>query len=538
MASESGLEPVVSSPYHHGEILRTKLSPFTEFAIAFAVVMIARGSAVTAVNLICDDFYFRAFDNQANGLAAAHIAQLRAPAALVVKLVYLLGAHVPFLGSLWASLASAGLVVFGLALRHLWIPGAPSIHGIALTLIFSLFPYHNNLLLFQINAPFIAVFMLLGGLGIVFCDRGGWRTVASVLAMAFALSYQAFFSFFVIAVAILFAITVVRLAFVDKLPVTAWSERLKPVGMRLGCVFAAVALSILIGKAALLLMGGGEAASRTTFASLQDAPTKLQILFGHLIRFPFRRETNIPHGVKGIQLLLLLTAFLGFVRTTQRSRSPQRRTILSLILLIAILAFCATITIFPMLMLSHTNLDPRALGGISVFWAGVFALALTSTGPKNRLLALALGWLLVASYAFITNSISVDFTLLNQRDLLAANRMVERLSQLPGYPGLRTVVVTGSRPGFNMEKLTSIDYFSSSLTIPWSATAVLSSVSEAGFPLPSATDERLAKERAAGKPAWPAPGSVFIDGDVGIVVLGESAGPSTLTQPIDGQPHK
>lgn len=472
---------------------------------------------------MCDDFYFRAFDSNVNGLASALIVQLRAPAALIVKLAYFLGAQVPFPGSLWGSLATAGLVTFGLALRHLWIPGAPSVYGVALALIFALFPYHNNLILFQITTPFVAVFMLLGALSILYCDRGGWKTAASVLGLACAMSYQAFFSFFMIAVVILFVITVIRRCFQTKLPET-WPELLKVTGVRLGCVLGAALLSVVIGKVSMHFLGGAEEVSRTSLASLQEGATKLQLLIGHLIRFPFRRETNIPHAVKGIQLLLMMTAILGFIATARRSHRSRRLLVLSGIFLITTLLFCAAITIFPMLMLAHTNLDPRALAGISVFWAGGFAIAVTSTGRKGRLVALGLGWLLVASYAIITNSISTDFTQLNQRDLLAANRMIERLSQLPGYSDLRTVVVTGNRPGFNMNKLTSSDYFSSSLTVPWSATAVLSSVSDGDFPLPSPAEVTRAREVATGKPAWPEPGSVFIDGDLGIVVMGRSTG--------------
>jgi hypothetical protein len=505
-------------------VLEARVSIYIEFAIAFAIVLIARGSAVTAINLMGDDFYFWAFDSDATSLASSFIAQLRAPAAVLVRLFTWLGAQVPFAGSLWAASASAGLVSFGLALRSTWIPGSASIYGVTLALMFALFPYHNNLILFTIVTPFIGVFLLCGALAMVFCDQGGWKTLASIVAFAIAVSYQAFFSYFLIAFGFMLAIMVCRLMFIQQVPVRAWLDYLKPLGVRLLCFFAGVALSVLVGKLMIVLVGSGEAASRTSFASLQELPEKIQILKGHLLRFTLRRETNVPRGVKIVQLLLLGSVMVGIGKVVARSCTRNRKLIVYPLILAAVLAVCACLPMFPMIMLSHTSLNPRVLAGIAVFWAGVFSLASLTSSLRLRALSLILAMVVVASYAFITNAISVDFSILNMRDRLAANRMVERLSLLPGYDKVRTYVVTGSRPGFNMQNLTSVDYFSSSLNIPWSAPSVIGDMSGRTYRLPSPQEVTRASERANEMPLWPAAGSVAIDGEIGIVALGNDVG--------------
>jgi uncharacterized membrane protein YedE/YeeE len=320
------------------------------------------------------------------------------------------------------------------------------------------------------------------------------------------------------------AIMVCRLMFIQQVPVRAWLDYLKPLGVRLLCFFAGVALSVLVGKLMIVLVGSGEAASRTSFASLQELPEKIQILKGHLLRFTLRRETNVPRGVKIVQLLLLGSVMVGIGKVVARSCTRNRKLIVYPLILAAVLAVCACLPMFPMIMLSHTSLNPRVLAGIAVFWAGVFSLASLTSSLRLRALSLILAMVVVASYAFITNAISVDFSILNMRDRLAANRMVERLSLLPGYDKVRTYVVTGSRPGFNMQNLTSVDYFSSSLNIPWSAPSVIGDMSGRTYRLPSPQEVTRASERANEMPLWPAAGSVAIDGEIGIVALGNDVG--------------
>ena len=43
------------------------------------------------------------------------------------------------------------------------------------------------------------------------------------------------------------------------------------------------------------------------------------------------------------------------------------------------------------------------------------------------------------------------------------------------------------------------------------------------FEYPTDSDRQLAEKAALGKPEWPAPGSVFIEGDVGVVLLPKGA---------------
>jgi hypothetical protein len=139
---------------------------------------------------------------------------------------------------------------------------------------------------------------------------------------------------------------------------------------------------------------------------------------------------------------------------------------------------------------------------------------------RLKILAIGVACLLAFSYAIITNKLSVDLARLSNRDFLNASRMVDRLNQVNGAQQLRTVVFVGG--GFAPTiGLQGQEYFQSGFQVPWAQLPLLQEASGQSFTPPTEADRAKAGIVAANRPAWPTPGSIAVDGDVGVIVLSD-----------------
>jgi hypothetical protein len=490
-----------------------------EFLIAFAIVLIVRGSAIFGVSWSQDDF-LQIYDPSGDAFIGAQTSMLRASGALVTIIVNWLGASHPTNGSLWSGLHAGSMVVFGLALRQLWIPGSASIYGIANALIFALFPGQSNLWSYQIAHPVMTANYCMAAFALVSYAKGGWRTLASILAIAFALGYQIMLSLFLVATLILLAIRLNSLVFSGDQPSRQVRSYLSPVFALMGCLMAGLVVYFITSKLAVDLSGAGQS-SRASLAGLGDVPDKASLLFAQLKQLAYGRgEATLPSSVKLIQLTLLgsvlsASSFVAYRGFRKRARAAGYVFIISLILLAAAISIR-----IPTILLAYTAENNRVLMGTAVFWSGIFSMS-SAAGPLMlKRCGLILGALLVSAYAIITNSICADFVRLNQREMLMASRMVERLAELPDSGRLRTVVLVGfgTQPG---RDLRSKDMIWSALNSSM-ATGVLREASGEDFENPSPADREVALSASKDMPSWPHPGSAAIVGDVGVVVLGKA----------------
>jgi hypothetical protein len=493
--------------------------PFVyEFLILYALILIIRGSAIFSVTWAQDDF-LQLFDLAGDGFISVHISMLRPAVSLITGLVKWLGATFPTNGSLWSGLHAGALVVFGLALRRLWIPEASSIYGMITALIFALFPGLNNLWQYQVIHPSMTAFYCLGAFALVSYNKGGWLTIASILAVAFTLSYQIMLSLFLVALFILLAIRLNSDVIAEAPSSRSLRSHLSPVIGLAGCLIAGVIVYLVTSKLILILSGLGQS-TRTTVAGLDDLPVKAVQLLADMKRLMFGRgEAYLPQNVKSIQSLLAACALIssGIIGVRHWRRSPRVLTHLFVVLLVLV---AAAISIrIPTIFFSYSPDNPRVFIGTAVFWSGIFAMAATA-GPKIlKRLALFLGALLFLAYAIITNSVCSDFVRLNQRELLLASRMVDRMAQLPEFDRLRTVVVVGQSPQV-VRDLRGIDLIWSGLNSVMAA-GVMREASGADIQNPSAADTELAIRASQDMPVWPKPGSTEIVEDVGVVKLGQ-----------------
>lgn len=495
-------------------LFSAKKSIYFEFLVVFLIALLARGNGIFGLSWGCDDFLTIA-DPTGVGYAASQASQLRVVAALVTRLVGWLGAGFPPLGAFWNASHTASMVVFALALRRLWIPGSASIYGILIGLLFSLFPYHINLLAFQLQHPSMVMSYLTGAYGIANAHRSGWRRWLAVVAIAASLSYQTMISYFIAAGLVLLIIQLFRCAVT---PGRRFRDEMKPVFAYIQLIgmgtVAYVALSLLALK-----ISGIPASSRTSFAQLPSWPQKAQLVWNHLKRTAFGIEPSMPRSTKLVQSGLWLVAAVGLSLETLRQRS--RRFLIGSMLLLLILSAATVASAFlPTILMDHTSENPRNLLATVVFAAGIVALVSLLKNRRFKMAALALASVLALSYALITNSLSVDLARLTSRDLLQASRMVERLDLLRGAKPLKTVVFVGRfAPTVDLR---GREYYQSGFEVSWAQLPLLQEASGQPFSPPSEADRAKALDLAANRPAWPSPGSVAVDGDVGLIVLSQT----------------
>jgi hypothetical protein len=326
-------------------------------------------------------------------------------------------------------------------------------------------------------------------------------------------------SLFVVALFIFLATRLPLLISQERRSIHNWRLALSPVFELAGCLFAGVIVYVIASKAAIQL-SGLEQSSRTSLAGLDLVPGKVLHLIADLKRLLHGRgEPSLPANVKLIQLSLLATVLLAsFLTALKQLRRWDQVISWTVILGMTLLAAAVAIR-FPTIFFTYTADNARVLSGTAVFWSGIFALASTIQPFRIKQAALVLGVTLFTSYALITNSICAEFVRLNQRELLLASRMIERLTQLPNFSEMRTVVIIGKSSRIYRD-IRSSDLLWSGLDSAL-GTGVLREASGENIQNPTKADFDLANRIAPTMPAWPAPQSTTIVDDVGIVVLGK-----------------
>jgi len=499
------------------KLISLKKSVYFEFVFVLVIALLARGNSIFSLNWSCDDFLSIA-DPTGTGYAISQASQLRFFAAFITRFVGWLGGGFPPLGVFWNVSHTASMVVFALALRRFWIPDSPSIYGILIGLLFTLFPYHINLLAFQLQHPSMTMSYLTGAFALANCNRSGWWKWASVLALAASLSYQTMIAYFVAAALVLALILTYR--HFQSAGTTRLAESFAPLGNYLQVI--ALGLVAYFGLALLSLkLFAIQGSSRTEFAGLDATQEKVQLLLNHLKRSAYGREPSMVRSPKLLQSTLWAVVIAGLSLNLLRRSKASSAAIVFFALSILISIAIVTSAFLPTILMDHTSENPRNLLATVLLASGLVALASLLANRPMKIMAIALAGLLALSYALITNNLSIDLARLTTRDFLQASRMVERLDQLSTAKKLRTVVLVGNySPGSN---LSGREYYQSGFSVPWAQLPLLQEASGRVFANPSSSDQEMAKRLSANLPAWPAPGSVAVDGDVGVVVLSAEA---------------
>jgi hypothetical protein len=502
------------------KILETRIGFWREFAIGVAIAVAARGSMLFPLNYSEDTYRFLNYPEGAD--FALFASEMRAFGYPLIKFLDAIGAHYPYAGALWPILFTAAFVYAGLISMRIWLPNAGSLIFVVGACLFALFPYQSDYLSFHNAAPSFTIMLLLGWSALLIAPRSRSTILLSLPALAYVVSGQILFGFLFLVVfieAMIWAYAWCLQPIFSRSGI--WSSA-KPWAIRLALLFSG-AIFYVVASRFIMLVTGVASGSRLEMSGMADYPEKMVLYAKQSYYFLCKGEVSVPFVLKLLQLTLLgAIGFAGlFALFTKQAFGFPRLIIWLLLAGATTLGVGACMGVMLPIKNAYELMNPRTLSALSVYWAGVFAIAMFVASGRGKLLVLVLGAFLAFGYGVNANRQALDHARINERDRLVASRMVERLCQLPQFDSVRTVVLVGAQHAFNLDRVsTSTGGFNvSSLYRPWSSTAVLREVSGIPFEYPTDADRELAERAAIGKPEWPAPGSVFIEGDVGVVVL-------------------
>ncbi|MCX6972899.1 MAG: hypothetical protein NTZ94_01150 [Verrucomicrobia bacterium] len=497
--------------------LEIRIGFWKEFFICLALALAARGSMIFQLNLSVDDYAGLNFIDGPNFVFA--LQEMRFFAYCTNITLHWLGSYYPYAGVLWPILFNAAFVFAGLVAMRIWTPLAGSLALITGASLFALFPYHSDYLSFQMAGPAVGSMLVIGWASLYFCVRGGKAMAWGLAGLVYAVSGQitfVFLFFVVLFEALIWAFQSIRNGD-RKLLASA-----RPWLVRLGLLFLSAILYVFINKSVLLVLGI-PVGSRVVLSGLEEYPAKMLLVAKQCYFFLFKGEISIPLTAKFLQLGLFgLVAFAGVQAVSENPSSRARVVVLwGLCLLASVGAIAASMGAVLPIAGEYGHMNPRSLSGLAMYWAGVYAMAWAVCSRDARRCVAGIGVVLVFIYAVNVNRQAIDHARINERDRLVASRMVERLSQLPEFEKMRTVVLCPTHYRFNLDRITTetSGFNISSLYRELSSTAVLREVSSWPFEAPTENDRQLAKKIAQGRPVWPLAGSVFIEGDIGVVVL-------------------
>jgi len=499
-------------------ILEKKLGFWRELAICLAMALIARGSMFFGLNLSADDYSFLNFSEKLEIWPFA--VELRLFAFILIFILNSFGASPPFVGFLWSVIFNIGFVVFGLLAMQMLAPKSGSIAKIAGVCLFLLFPYHSDYLSYYIAAPTISTMLIIGICSMYFCIISKKIWWLCLLGMTYAVSGQITFVYLFMVVIFGILISLFQAIGEGGLAKSGFLKSAKPWFIRLGALLLGAIMYVAVNKIIILFLGM-HTGSRLVFADLDGIKENIIIAAKQVYYFFFKADVAQPLSVKMLQLGFFgIILFSGLKLSFRKSKVNLKLLFLWLIAM----GFVFLSMVFIMgavLPLKEPPLNPRTLSALGVYWAGVFALTLALSSGRLQIATIWIGAFVAFCYAINANRQAVDFARINERDRFIASRMVERLSLLEGFSNLRTVILTNTHHTFNLDRISteSSGFNISSLYRNWSSLAVLREVSGTPFAPPTEDDRKLAENLAEAKPEWPALGSVFIEGDVGVVVL-------------------
>lgn len=160
--------------------------------------------------------------------------------------------------------------------------------------------------------------------------------------------------------------------------------------------------------------------------------------------------------------------------------------------------------------------SPRTLNGLGFFWGGLLATALVLGGPRLRLPLLVGSAIVAAGFLAIGHRAANEQLRRNARDLAIAGRLAGRFEVLPGWPGVRRVLLVDAPLDDGDLRTVSGNLNNSALGADWSPGALLQEVTGRPLAPGSAQDRERLRPGCLARPRWPAPGSAWVEGEVAV----------------------
>ncbi len=291
----------------------------------------------------------------------------------------------------------------------------------------------------------------------------------------------------------------------------------------------------VMGKCFTLVVGRPPYNYAETMHSLKEVTRKINALVDNYCIFYFQKDPVFNFNVKAIMLALIVMVFVGLFVSLSRRRSAKYPTDrVAIVGMFAFLFFAASV-LAPFGSWIPTRwsfLHFRTAQMISLFWGGVFPLAVIAWEQHVRLRNVLCGIVCFVAFLFIlldaqsvhNGSQVVAF------DTAKVNRIIADLEKTPGFDKVKRLCLIPQHGIFDRYDyhlkgenltLTGFGVFHSVLRL-WATADVINNRS--GYRFESVWSDQE-KARYMNKyrdiPIWPASGSIVIDGDTAVIRMGK-----------------
>ncbi|WP_162820859.1 glucosyltransferase domain-containing protein [Microvirga calopogonii] len=481
--------------------------------LAFILGVLARGQALFAP-LYSIDTYSAAYNKGPEATYSFLLSQGRFGLAAIWWLRDVLGVYGIEAASASLGIAIFLLVVAGLLFVLALLERPTPLEVLVFASIFTLHPFNTEFFYFA-DATFnisLAIFLSSIGIAAATLLQTRWKAIFwGATFTAFALSiYQS-------AVAhvgtIWLLATIARLIYDTGNRLTLKANLAHSIR---SLVSIAIGLALYLACLGIIKrVTGINLDARTDFSQLTRVNEKLQAL-GSALRWALYPDSGLISLSTSTLLIGLLISGTLIIIFPLLHRGKFVKTVVCLGLLSGGLLWSSGAS----LVGGVIWLVPRVLSPISVFAAGVLAIAWHGSSKQIRGALAAATGILCISYIGASNHILFDQRRLNLWDAQEANRIVARLEQRTDFRNITSLALVGGNWRRASALSTTIgDMNTSALAVAWAKIGLIEQTTGYRFAEPTTAEWITARDHCAGTLTWPAEESINVIGTLGIVCL-------------------
>lgn len=487
------------------------------FIGALFVTISAKGIALFTLTYSIDDYFNILSPSIHSNNVMAYVSQGRFGQALLSKLVFFLGSSAPLTNTFYVFLFMISLIWVGLIVCRIWKLSDDLIAAYLVVLFVVIHPYQAELFTFKCVPIYGAIAFFLAYIGFYFTELKLKHFLWTNCCIIFALSiYQVVLNYIFITLCLAIVFEMSRQYNSNKSIKWQQVREATTLWPRLITICFSVIFYLIINKIIQNVLHIAPEI-RSQLINFNDLSHRVREIGGVLIRIFIMTEHIFPFSLK---IMLIVIGFLAILFSGERIliQGSDKSKIRNYLLILTLLLLSVVGIIGVILPSKGWWPVSRVLSAVSLFWAGIVALAYLNSDRKFKPIIFTISAVVLFGFIGINNHIFTGQLRLNIRDINKANRIINRLESHPDFSKVRRVTVSAGTWGYPLPISTLQGDMNMSAFYPsWSKVNILKEVSGYDFIDATPSDNEKAEQYCKEAPKWPHPDSVIIDNDLGIV---------------------
>jgi len=488
------------------------------FVIVVLLAIVSRALLIFAHHYAVDDFSAVLGEEDPHDFFNQVMSQGRPLEYLLWRLIGAAGVNFATLSSVDGVFHNVVLTASALALRRIFSLSCGPGFALIFALIFVLHPFQTEQQTIQayLWSPDISTALAFFGLLLSAQGRGGFLFGLAAISASFLIfqtSVQYIATILCFAVALNYAQNLVNPTRLSWWTV-ACDRRILTMS---ACFLCAVVVAAIADKLTMGVTGDSPAG---LLLPLSEASNRLRN-FGETLL-----ENNVLFSIR-VKSLFAALAAISIVILAIRGQVWASIDRLVQLLIVAAGVVVGVVAVFSVVLVSSGDWwpVPRTLVAVSVWCAGVAALAYVAFPRRLHPPLAVLAALIILIFMGINTEVGVDQTRLNLRDQLMANRIVDRMERYDDFsPDIPTAIV-GYKSTTQEEHIRTVqgDMNKSAFNYDdWVKLEILREISGYSLPDPTSDQREQAGAYCQGHAKWPAADSVTIVEHLAVVCLDKS----------------